>query len=178
MEVVFRRTGARRYGVTIFRAGYPAIEMNPAPGFDPWMPHDLLHFVIERELGMRRGIFGQIAEGGDAGTFHIVPGQEAGRREAARLRRKAAKRGARLMREGRVDSAESERVVWVAQSVWMSREKSLGGEASVDREGLSREMLDRVCAKLDEASRLWAALRVGESLTMTWPEAPVAGRGR
>lgn len=73
MEVEFRRTGERRYAVTIFRKSYAHIEMNPAPGYDPIMPHDLLHLAVESEIGLRCGIFGQIAAGGNAGTFHTIP---------------------------------------------------------------------------------------------------------
>ena len=73
MNIQFRRTGERRYAITIYRNNLPPVEMNPAPGYDPIMPHDLLHLVVESELGLTRGIFGQIAEGGHAGTFHFVP---------------------------------------------------------------------------------------------------------
>ena len=68
MDVEFRRTGERRYAVTIIVPGRPMLEMNPAPGYDTRMPHDLIHFVVERELGIRHGIFGQLAAGGTAGT--------------------------------------------------------------------------------------------------------------
>lgn len=37
------------------------VEMNRAPGYDPLMPHDLLHLIVESELGLTRGIFGQLA---------------------------------------------------------------------------------------------------------------------
>ncbi|HYE74205.1 MAG TPA: hypothetical protein VEF04_12785, partial [Blastocatellia bacterium] len=101
MEVQFRRTGERRYAVTIFRPGNSALEMNPAPGYDSFMPHDLLHFIVESELGLRRGIYGQIAEGGHAGTFHSVGSNHENRREAARQRKRLARRGEKLLREGR-----------------------------------------------------------------------------
>src|SRR5215475_14341329 len=113
MEVEFKRTGERRYAITIFREAYPTIEMNPAPGYDPIMPHDLLHLVVEREIGLRRGIFGQIAAGGNAGTFHSVPSSTGSGREDARLRRRASKRGEKLLREGRDESALSERAAYV-----------------------------------------------------------------
>ena len=44
--------------------------MDSAPGFDPRTPHDLQHFIVEQELGIKLGIFGQLAAGGTAGTFH------------------------------------------------------------------------------------------------------------
>jgi hypothetical protein len=34
MRVEFRKTGARRYAVRAHRLGFPAAEVNPAPGGD------------------------------------------------------------------------------------------------------------------------------------------------
>ena len=50
MRVEFKKTGERRYGVFIKRIDLPDLEMNPAPGFDRLMPHDLMHFPVEQEL--------------------------------------------------------------------------------------------------------------------------------
>ena len=44
--------------------------MNPAPGYDDYLPHDLLHFVAEAEWNLDGAVFGQLARGGDAGTFY------------------------------------------------------------------------------------------------------------
>lgn len=173
MKVEFRRTGERRYAITIFRDGYPTIEMNPAPGYDPVMPHDLLHLVVEKELGLRRGVFGQIAAGGNAGTFQIVPEAKEDKREAARGRRRASKRGDKLLREGRADSALSERVAYISFYEWLSRSedpdrRKPSDPLAAERDLLTSEVLDRICASLDAASASWAALEIGESLTMTW----------
>ena len=69
MQVVFTKTGEKRYGVAVEPRGHPRLTMSPAPGFDPFLPHDLAHFVVESEFGLRLGIYGQLAAGGDAGTF-------------------------------------------------------------------------------------------------------------
>lgn len=76
MKVEFRRTGERRYAVTVFRENYPTLEMNPAPGYDALMPHDLMQFIVENELGLRCGICGQLADGGNAGTFRSLERME------------------------------------------------------------------------------------------------------
>ena len=170
MEVEFRRTGERQYAVTIIRAGQPALEMNPAPGYDARMPHDLIHFVVERELSLRHGIFGQLAAGGTAGTFHPATCGVASRREAARHRRALAKRGARLLRQGRADSAMSERAADVCRRAWLAR--AAGGD--VPRTGAlpcSAEELARICDVLDELSAAWARLGIGQALTLDWPDA-------
>src|SRR4030095_1525976 len=84
--VVFRRTGERRYAIEAKRAAFPDLEMNPAPGYDLLIPHHLMHLVVEAQLGLSKGIFGQLAAGGDAGTFHTMsnPGEKP--RDAARIR--------------------------------------------------------------------------------------------
>lgn len=185
MEIQFKRTGERRYAVAIFREGYPAIEMNPAPGYDPIMPHDLAHLIVEKEIGLRRGIFGQLAAGGNAGTFHPVPSANGNKREAARHRRKVAKRGEKLLRDSRGESAISERAVYVCLNEWFSRSTdpnlrrlavqlpSQNKQLSADYI-LSEKILDRVCASLDWASEQWASLKIGESFSVMWLDRPVS----
>jgi len=70
MKVQFHRTGERRYAIVVLREGQEPLRMDSAPGYDSLMPHDLQHLIVEQELGIRLGIFGQIAAGGTAGTFH------------------------------------------------------------------------------------------------------------
>jgi hypothetical protein len=48
------------------------MQMSPAPGYDTFMPHDLQHFIVERALGIDGAIFGQLAAGGTARTFHAI----------------------------------------------------------------------------------------------------------
>lgn len=168
VDVEFRRVSERRYAVVVTVAGQPRLEMNPAPGYDARLPHDLLHFVVERELGIRMGIFGQLAAGGTAGTFHpAATGTPAGR-DGARQRRALARRGEMLMQQGRADSAESERAAAECMRVWQS--STAGHEPRPSQDATySAAQLARVCTALDEASAAWTKLRVGEALTLHWP---------
>jgi hypothetical protein len=68
------RTGERRYAVAVERAGAPRLIMDPAPGYDERLPHDLVHLAVELEHGIAFGVFGQLAAGGDAGTFRRADG--------------------------------------------------------------------------------------------------------
>jgi hypothetical protein len=70
MKVLFMKTGARRYGVLIQREHAAEVVMNPAPGYDDYLPHDMLHFVAEAKWELDGAVFGQLAAGGDAGTFY------------------------------------------------------------------------------------------------------------
>jgi hypothetical protein len=175
MEVEFRRTGERQYAVTIIRSGRPTLEMKPAPGYDALMPHDLLHFVVERELGLRQGIFGQLAAGGTAGTFHAAASSGALRREAARERRALARRGAKLLRLGQADSAMSERAADVCRRAWLAR--ASGGAVPGAMTWPAAEIA-RICDVLDELSTAWVRLGIDQALTLHWPDAArESGRG-
>lgn len=186
MEIQFRRTGERRYAVTILISGQSVLEMNPAPGYDPRMPHDLLHLVVESELGLRHGIFGQISAGGNAGTFHPVPSHHEGHREASRRRRGIAKRGEKLLREGRREAAVSEHATYICLSEWLARtaqpqRRKQPGRRSTrpvppanDRptaaEALTEDRLNRICDRLDKLSAEWMRLEIGGALTVIWPD--------
>lgn len=185
MKVKFQKTGERRYAVIILRENAPDLEMNPAPGFDELMPHDLLHFLVERELELRRGIFGQIAFGGTAGTFHNKPSDKSNSRADSRLRRKTANRGKKLLKTGLDDCARSERATYICLYDWLShspdaklqeraKEMRVSAEATraqmseAERAKFSEEKLAEIRAAMDDLSRHWSALVVNESLNLEW----------
>lgn len=185
MQVEFHRTGERRYSVVILRDRQPVLTMNPAPGFDPLMPHDMLHFLVEQELGLRRGIFGQIALGGTAGTFHQTGSEKFGGRAASRLRRKMAKRGEKLLKTGLDDCAQSERATYVCLYDWLlnSPDPKLRARAEemkvtthsilaqlpeAEQTMLSKEKLTQIRRRMDELSERWSALAVNESMRLEW----------
>ena len=168
MILVFSRTGERRYTVEAQRPGLPHLLMSPAPGYDPLMPHDMMHMVVEAQLGLRHGIFGQLAAGGNAGTFHLPMKNGDNSREIARTRRRVAARGKKLLREGRDECAQSERAAFICWNEWRARSSSrnqrkLSGE-------LSESKLDEICEHLDELSSHWFRLTVGEGMAVSWPD--------
>src|SRR5262245_18087788 len=85
------------------------------------MPHDLSHLIVELELGVAHGIFGQLQAGGHAATFHLTSNVTADHRTAARDRRRRDKSGEKLLREGRDDSALSERATYICLRAWLAR---------------------------------------------------------
>ena len=165
MKVQFTKTGLRRYGVVVEREHAPAMMMHPAPGFDEFLPHDLLHFVAEAEWGLDGAVFGQLAAGGDAGTFWSVDHKLIRRmRRREKIRRKSRPRGRR-----------SELLAHVLEDAWNARQ----GRARLPEDWderlaaarVSPERLDEVAASLDGLAERWHGLRVGESLTLEWPRA-------
>jgi len=172
MTLVFRRTGQRRYAVEAQRPGFPDLEMNPAPGYDPRMPHDMMHLVVEAKLGLTRAVFGQLAAGGDAGTFHLFLKSDEGSREIARARNRVKTRGRKLLKEGRDDCAQSERAAHICWSEWSSRSslrKPRTASEPAQLPVLTPRKLDEICKHLDELSAQWSGLKVGESMAVEWP---------
>src|SRR5215216_4552390 len=113
MILVFSRTGERRYAVEAHREGFPDVVMNPAPGYDPLIPHDMMHLVVEAQLGLTRGIFGQLAAGGTAGTFHLSSRNDEGSRQTARASKRVTERGRKLLKQGQDDCVQSERATYI-----------------------------------------------------------------
>src|SRR5687768_10240311 len=109
MNVIFTKTRERAYRVSIQRPGAPELIMDPAPGYHDLLPHDLVHLIVEVELGLRGGVYGQLAAGGDAGTFRPVD---------SNAKRKLAKRGDALMRTNREDVERSERLAHLCWLTW------------------------------------------------------------
>lgn len=167
MVVVFRRTGDRRYAIDVKRPPYRDLEMDPAPGYDRLMPHDLMHLVVEAGLGLKQGIFGQLSSGGDAGTFRPTFSARETTREISRQRKRVKKRGAKLLQHGRNDCAQSERATFICWLTW--QKKDLRDAGSVPP-ALDQKKLDEICEHLDELSSCWSKVEVGQSMAVRWPD--------
>jgi hypothetical protein len=133
--------------------------MEPAPGYDARLPHDMAHFIVENELGIKGGVFGQLAAGGTAGTFIPVDVEK---------RRKIARRGDRIATTNQKDAQLSERLVFIASQVWQDK-----ADPTAFKE-VATEDIKRVVREFEAASAIWSKLAVGESMTLVWR----AGAGR
>ena len=127
--------------------------MEPAPGYDARMPHDMAHFIVENELGINGGVFGQLAAGGTARTFIPIDVDK---------RRKLRRRGDRIATTNQKDALLSERLVFVAGEVWQNK-----AEAASFKE-VPTEDITRVVRQFEAASAVWSKLSVGESMTLVW----------
>jgi hypothetical protein len=129
------------------------------------LPHDLVHALVETELGMTEGIWGCIADGVVWTTMRHVSGRRPPH---------AAERSARLKRER---AAAIQRAEGVADLV----SRSARGAAVLPGEGaaldLAPERLAAAAAALADAGRRWRALPVGETWTLEW-RPPMAHRRR
>jgi hypothetical protein len=146
--------------------------MNPAPGYDLSMPHDLMHMIVEAQLGLRHGIFGQLAAGGTAGTFNVPIPPDSASRIHGRVSRRVKGKGTKLLREGKYDCEQSERATFICWREWLARSQATAksGGTGAGIAGLSEKKLDEICRHLDELSAAWSTLEVGDAIVISWPD--------
>jgi hypothetical protein len=127
------------------------------------LPHDLVHALVETELGIADGIWGCIADGVVWDSMRHVSGRQPPH---------AAERSARLKKEraaviGRAEAA-ADLVSRTARGAAV-----LPGEVAAS--GFPPERIDGAAVGLRDAGRRWAGLRPGDTLPLTWT---VASGGR
>ena len=71
--MTFTRQTECRYGVDVSRASGPPARLRVVKLDAESLPREIKHFLVEREFGLKLGIFGQLALGGDAGRFWAAP---------------------------------------------------------------------------------------------------------
>jgi hypothetical protein len=152
VRVTFTRGDGRRYAVAIERERGPRLVPRDGPGFDEHMPHDIAHYLVEEQLGIRLGVFGQLAVGG-GGLFVPAP---ADRTEADRRRVR------RIAAEGRADMRRSEAAVGMCMAAWRRVPWTAGQDAVTPAER------ERVVRRIDEVAARWHALPPGGSLVFEW----------
>lgn len=172
MNVAFRRTGARRYAVIVSLAGEPSRKLEPAPGYDDDIPHDLVHYLVEAELGLTYAVYGSAARGG--GTFFATFDQNVGARAHTREQRKRKKRELALRAHDDRHSAEMERSEKLALVCDVSWRRRHGQSADPGRPAPVVRAEDaphvaRVVAHLEAIAPLWRELPVGGELVFAWP---------
>ena len=184
MIVRFLKTDERRYAVTVVTDQGEEMSMPTGPGSDPLMPHDLQHLIVEQEFGWKHAIFGQLALGGDAGTFHK---QKTGlsKRQLSRQRRAEKKKSSSLASLGAEESARSERATYICLHRWMkaSSHKRLNERAAEIEDSIESALkfmdkderalytparLESVVAKMNLLSEQWANTPVGSHMDVRW----------
>lgn len=179
MEITFTKTGERTYEVVVRRDDGVTLRVR-TPDKPLKIPHDMVHYVVERELNMGRGFWGSIAAGAIFGTVRVVSGRQPPH---------AAERSAALIKESYKEQAAAELYVAVMQGVTHEcKERDYRFVcSSLDevwrpfrwpRPHVSAEDALRVCRALREAEESWAALPVGESVTLPWSSTRRKGPAR
>lgn len=188
MDVTFFRTGHRQYAVEAVDSEGMTLRMDPGGGFDPWLPHDLVHFVVEEQLHLQDGIFGRIAAGGTSGTFNVranESGRPATSRADMRASRGRSRREERIRSSGNSDFRQSEHSTFICWYDWLSNSlnPTLAAKAHAMREtadgmlqrmkpeeqsALNPEQLRQIRARLSEVAGMWSTLAIGDSMTLNW----------
>jgi NADH dehydrogenase/NADH:ubiquinone oxidoreductase subunit G len=185
VKIEFHKTGERRYAVKILRENLPDLEMNPAPGFDDLMPHDLCHLIVEQVLQIESAIFGQLTKNGTAGTFRNAPSNSKNTKNDSRQQRKSARKGKKMVKENLEDYAKSERATYICWQNWLenSADEKLKKRAAEMKEnaesiinqmlaneksGYTKETLAKVRERMSELSEKWQNLKSGEFMTVNW----------
>lgn len=170
MELTFIRGSGGSYLTRVLRSDGVVLEV-PGPDKVSAVPHDLAHYIVERELGLQGGFWGRVSAGA------VFPGM---RIVAGRRRPHAEKRSRTVQREAAQQGTEAE--VWVGKMLtimhddldrnWPAIERSIANTWRPRRP--SRDLPDaaevrRICHALRDAQTRWQALMEGEGLTVTWP---------
>lgn len=179
MLITFTKTGERTYEVFVQRDDGVMLRVR-TPDKPLKIPHDMAHYVVEREMNFDRGFWGSIAAGAIFSTVQVVSGRQPPH---------AAERSAALIKDSYKQQAAAELYVAVMQGI--TRE---GKEqdyrfvcSSLDeiwrpfrwpRPHVSAEDALRVCRALREAEESWAALPVGQSVKLSWSSTQRKGSTR
>jgi hypothetical protein len=184
LKVSFWKSGRRRYGVLVSREHHLDLVMNPAPGYDDYLPLDLLRFVAEAEWELDGGIFGQLAAGGDAGTFRPTEQSQIPRtmrdRRQSQIPRAMRDRRRRRRRAGKPKGRRSDLLAHILEEAWYTRHGRSplpNWQEQLEAAHVSTERLERVVDQLDQLAESWHSLPIGEQLSLDWPR-PEKAQGR
>ena len=177
MDVEFTRRSDARVVVKVERDDGAILETS-SPGGHDRLPHDLIHYVVERELGIDDGFWARLAAGVTYKNFRVVAPPVAKRSPSSprRARRSPLKRKGVLEAEVLVGifhdiwdgTAEREwgSVRAFLDTIWSPRTRSRADE-------LDDATIRRVCRALDETEAAWRRVGAGESLRVSWPQQSV-----
>jgi len=165
MDVTFTKAAGRRYLMTIVRERRPRLAPRQGPGYDDYLPHDAVHFLVEAEARLAGGVFGRIA----AGRNNLFwPADQKEQRHQARREAKWQPSAAE-----RADMGRSEELASICKPWWELRSGHRSELPSwFDRAtpvGTDPALAERILARLDGFAERWHALPVGGGITLSWP---------
>ncbi|MFH8449565.1 hypothetical protein ACH4CD_09995 [Streptomyces fungicidicus] len=163
MRVVFTKGPGTSYDIEVRRETGAALAPRNGPGGHPYLPHDLVHFLVEVEADIALGVYGRLAAGDNGLFWPADPGERA--RAARRRRSRPVKPSPRA----RADMELSEHLAGIAVPVWeVRRGHAREWPAQVTAGGIP-DVVDRIVSRFDEYADRWHTLPVGGALTLTWP---------
>ncbi|MFG2001216.1 hypothetical protein ACGFNU_18925 [Spirillospora sp. NPDC048911] len=167
MEVIFHRQAAAVYFSTAARDDGVTVRV---PGYDRKspVPHDLAHFVAEREFGLNRGFWGSVAAGAMFTNMTVLEG---------RRRPHADERSKRIMKA-------NEQWVWASEAVAgaihdavehdhtpgqaLEALRKMHGAMSREPLRIALDDVEQAIAALRAAADRWTRTPVGEGMALQW----------
>jgi len=129
------------------------------------LPHDLVHYVVESELGVDRGFWGKLSRGENVGKVEYV--------------RAPSRRRPPLGHAPRGKGGDVEAIVGLVDRVHRLPERTPAAiretlETALtsslrSRAGLDAASVLRMCRRLDDLGGRWSRLRNGGRLVLDWP---------
>jgi hypothetical protein len=170
MMITFSRTGERLYSTTIARDDNVKLRV---PSYDRTssLPHDLSHYVVERELRLRGGFWGSVAGGAKFPGMIVLE---------VRQRPHATDRSAALIKANHPYLIEAEVLVSSFMRIIDEKISADSGAAekrlakrwmppNPDAREIKKSELVRVCTALLSMQRWWHRLAIGDTFVVVWP---------
>ncbi len=169
--MTFTRQTGFRYGVDVIRESGPPARLRVVKLDAEWLPCEIAHFLVEREFGLKLGIFGQLAAGGDAGRFWAAPADRDSR---------LAHLSHRLQVTGRGDLGRSVALVAWCTAIWEVETgrrsagprdpgRSDGPWPLLDVAAIPPEQVAGAVHCLASAAVAWNELLPGQRVSFDWP---------
>jgi hypothetical protein len=165
VRVSFTRLTGNRYAVDVMRTSGPPARLRVSPRHRAPLPASLAHFIVEREFGLRLGMYGQLAAGGDAGSFWSAPADRDSR---------LAHLSHRLEITGRGDLGRSVALVALCTATWeleCGRRETPGPWPLLDATEVPTRSVAAAVRIFGETETRWSALGTGEGIVLAWPSA-------
>ena len=178
MKIVVTRVDSHRYSTVVERDG---VRLHvPGYGFMRPLPHDLAHFVVEGSLGLNRGFWGSVADGGAFSGMERIEGRQ--KPHAAQTAKTTGKDNAEYLSEAerlvacfeRIVEANLDRVPRRAEAEMHQALATVGHRSRA----ITQSEIEKVCAAWREMQARWNELPVGKAVRVEWRPGGVNARKR
>jgi hypothetical protein len=156
VRITFERMADRRPVETLVERDDGVVFRMRGAGGGAYLPHDLVHALVEQNLQVTDGIWGCVADGVVWSSMRHVSGRQPPH---------AAERSARLKKERAAPIQAAEHLADLVGRLARGDEV-LPGETS--RAGHTPEALGSAAAELASAASRWAALAPGDTWAVDW----------
>ena len=169
MTVVFTKVNSHKYSSIATRDDGASVAI-PGFGSSKPLPHDVVHFISEDELGVDYGFWGCVAAGAIYKGMVVLAGK---------VRHDSKRRSAEIIKANGQKISEAEILAGIIliifnqgiQDHWPKIQfvqKSAWRAASPSRPLMTHEEVKRICVLLKRLSERWHALSNGQTLELIW----------